>query len=113
MDILTATLPEFILAIFLVVIYEIELRKQQNKVKLQNKVHFYVTRDKDTLSKGTLNLWINKPSRGITMWIDAEERWTRHIAVERDFEDVGLNKNDFDNLKWEDEPVEVFLNLEN
>lgn len=86
-------------------IYEIKLRKPQNKV------HFYVTRDKDTLSKGTLNLWINKPSRGITMW-DTEERWTRHIAVERDFEDVGLNKNDYDNLKWEDEPVEVFLTID-
>ena len=24
----------------------------------------------------------------------------------------GLNENDYANLKWEDEPVEVFLNLE-
>lgn len=35
-------LPGFILAIFIVVMYEIKLRKQENKVKLQNKVHFYV-----------------------------------------------------------------------
>ena len=25
---------------------------------------------------------------------------------------LGLNKDDYANLKWEDEPVEVFLNLE-
>lgn len=24
----------------------------------------------------------------------------------------GLNENDYDYLKWEDEPVEVFLNIE-
>ena len=24
----------------------------------------------------------------------------------------GINKNDYDNLKWDDEPVEVFLNME-
>ena len=29
----------------------------------------------------------------------------------RDFHIFGLNKNDFDYLKWEDEPVEVFLDL--
>ena len=27
------------------------------------------------------------------------------------FNSFGINKNDYDNLKWEDEPVEVFLNL--
>ena len=30
----------------------------------------------------------------------------------RDFHIFGLNKNDFNYLKWEDEPVEVFLNME-
>lgn len=28
-----------------------------------------------------------------------------------DFQKFGLNPDDFNNLKWEDEPVEVFLNL--
>ena len=28
------------------------------------------------------------------------------------FDAFGLNEKDYDNLKWEDEPVEVFLNLE-
>ena len=27
------------------------------------------------------------------------------------FKGFGLNKNDFDNLKWEDEPLEVFITL--
>ena len=28
------------------------------------------------------------------------------------FSQYGLNGRDFDNLKWEDEPVEVFINME-
>ena len=28
------------------------------------------------------------------------------------FKYFGLNENDYGNLKWEDEPVEVFLNME-
>ena len=29
-----------------------------------------------------------------------------------DFNVFGLNEKDYANLKWEDEPVEVFLNME-
>ena len=28
------------------------------------------------------------------------------------FENFGLNENDYKYLKWEDEPVEVFVNME-
>ena len=28
------------------------------------------------------------------------------------FSNYGLNVRDFDNLEWEDDPVEVFINLE-
>lgn len=28
------------------------------------------------------------------------------------FEYFGLNENDYANLKWEDEPIEVFINIE-
>ena len=31
---------------------------------------------------------------------------------EDDFKMFGLNQDDFKDLKWEDEPVEVFLNME-
>lgn len=95
--------PGFILFTILLVIYEMKFRK----FKPRNKVHFYVARDKDAL----LNLWINKPSRGINAWCEGE-RWARHIAVEGYFKYCGLNPSDYDNLKWEDKPVEVFLNLD-
>ena len=29
-----------------------------------------------------------------------------------EFSNYGLNVRDFDNLEWDDEPVEVFINLE-
>ena len=34
------------------------------------------------------------------------------MVNEHYFKDFGLNPDDFKDLKWEDEPVEVFLNLE-
>ena len=37
----------------------------------------------------------------------------RIIRSEKYFSNYGLDVNDYANLKWEDEPVEVFLNLEN
>lgn len=76
-----------------------------------NKVHFYVTRDRASFSKGMLNLWINKPTKSDIMWYSGD-RWTSHIVVEKYFKHYGLNPSDYDNLKWEDEPVEVFINME-
>ena len=29
----------------------------------------------------------------------------------KNFSEYGLNPNDFKDLKWEDEPVEVFVNM--
>ena len=71
-----------------------------------NKVHFYVARDKNE----ELLLYMGKPFRGIN-------RFHSHlngciITSENDFSNFGLNENDFDNLKWEDEPVEVFIKME-
>ena len=34
------------------------------------------------------------------------------IDTESSFEILGLNKEDYNSLKWEDEPVEVFINME-
>lgn len=70
------------------------------KEKPKNKVHFYIARDKD----GELWLYMGKPFRG-----DYEFYPASMAGV---FKDFGLNPDDFKNLKWEDEPVEVFLNLE-
>ena len=71
-----------------------------------NKVHFYVARDRN----GELLLYMSKPFRGI-------DRFHPHlngciITNEDDFSNFGLNKYDYANLKWEDGPVEVFINME-
>ena len=85
----------------------------------KNKVHFYVARNND----GNLNVFFNKPSRNYDLkkWRqydfskhgNGKYKWESTRIVEGNyFNDLGLNLDDFKNLKWEDEPVEVFLNLE-
>ena len=72
--------------------------------KPKNKVHFYVARDKN----GGLWLYIGKPLRGDT------EFYTSYkvVCLANDLSRFGLKYEDFDSLKWEDEPIEVFLNIE-
>lgn len=93
------TLTGFILAFIVALYYE-------HKIKLakpRNNVHFYVARHKD----GSLWLYIGKPY----FFKDAKICYaTGNSSLE--FEDFGLNINDYDNLKWEDDPVEVFVNKE-
>ena len=67
--------------------------------KKRNKVHFYVARDKN----GSLWLYIAKPVRRDTYFYG--------YTLSFNFKKVGLNTDDFKDLKWEDEPVEVFLNM--
>lgn len=92
----------FILAIIIVVIYEI-------KLKNQNKVHFYVARDK---TYNLLWLYLGKPIRfKDDAWLPGKHGTV--IMIESSFGIFGLNKEDYNSLKWEDEPIEVFLNLNN
>ena len=77
-----------------------------NSKKEMNKVHFYVARDKN----GELFLYMGKPFRGIERFHEYQNGCI--ITGDNNFYNFDLNKNDFDNLKWEDEPVEVFLNME-
>ena len=70
-----------------------------------NHVHFYVARDKN----GELLLYLSKPFRGILRFNHYQNGCI--IASDRYFSHFGLNEHDYDNLRWEDEPVEVFLNL--
>ena len=70
-----------------------------------NKVHFYVARDKN----GELFLYLKKPVRAPNTFISY--RGGIFIGVTKNFSIYGLNPDDFKNLKWEDEPVEVFLNF--
>lgn len=71
----------------------------------KNNVHFYVARDKN----GELFLYIGKPFRGIERFHECQNGCI--ITSDSDFPHFGLNKDDYDNLKWEDEPVEVFINI--
>ena len=59
----------------------------------RNKVHFYVARDKD----GSLWLYIGKPLRNKT-----------EFHADSDGRIFCLTYN----IEWEDEPVEVFVNME-
>lgn len=100
-----AALPGFALAFILIFCYEYRIKLIKTKPK--NNVHFYVARDMD----GELCLYIGKPFRDNSIFCSSVG--DRYFAIpSRDFNSFGLNENDYDNLKWEDEPVEVLLNLE-
>ena len=76
------------------------------KNNTKNNVHFYVARDEN----GLLWLYLCKPIRSRRTF----KTNPRGSIIESQihFHKYGLNVNDYTNLKWEDEPVEVFLNLE-
>lgn len=102
MNILLA-LPGFVLAFILIFYYEYRIKLIKTKPK--NKVRFYVARDKNE----ELLLYMGKPFRGI-------DRFHSHvngciITSENDFSNFGLNKDDYTDLKWEDDPVEVFISI--
>ena len=97
------TLTGFILA-FIVALY------YQRKIKLakpKNKVHFYVARDKN----GELWLYMGKPFRAGTEFCPSVRKGI-FIITRYNLKNFGLNENDYANLKWEDDPVEVFVNME-
>ena len=71
----------------------------------RNKVHFYVARDKNK----SLWLYLGKPIRVAHMFAKC---YGNVLTESYGFQEFGLNENDFDNLKWEDEPVEVFIKME-
>ena len=74
--------------------------------KPKNKVHFYVARDKN----GSLALYLGKPFRGrTTVYSDS---LNRVFCLTYNIDHFGLKYEDFDSLKWEDKPIEVFLNME-
>ena len=73
-----------------------------------NRVHFYVARDKS----GPLNLYIGKPERAYSRFLAHCGACICHLEKEYDYKKFGLKSDDFKDLKWEDEPLEVFLNME-
>ena len=71
-----------------------------------NRVHFYVARDKN----GELWIYIGKPTRGKLIFYQDDR--CRVLGVLTNQNMLGLDENDYVNLKWEDEPLEVFVNME-
>ena len=78
--------------------------KQEEPV---NRVHFYVARDKN----GVLLLYFGKPYRTNSVFYTEKSQSLPFTGAY--ISNFGLSENDFSNLKWEDEPVEVFVNMEN
>ena len=93
--------PGFIIAFVIVLYYERKIRRAEPR----NKVHFYVARDED----GTLYLYISKPIREKSCFSNSYHG--DKLVPGKFFGFYGLKTEDFKDLKWEDEPVEVFLNL--
>lgn len=93
----------FIIAFVIVIYYKRKIRESKNQV------HFYVVRDFSG------ELWL---SLGMPLRISEHGYWESHgiskiISSKAMFLEYGLDPKDYTNLKWRDEPVEVFLNLEN
>lgn len=72
-----------------------------------NRVHFYIARDMD----GKLWLYLGKPIKVESEFNVTEDR--KVTVLSSNLKRFGLNEDDYAYLKWENEPVEVFLNLEN
>ena len=71
-----------------------------------NRIHFYVARDKDC----SLWIYIGKPTRGKIGFYPDDRGRVLWVLTNPNI--LGLDENDYANLKWEDEPVEVFVNME-
>lgn len=96
--------PGFIIAVLVVLLYECEIAKMRKEPR--NKVHFYVARNMN----GTLLLYFGKPYRDGSVFKVSKSQLIFYTGS--NLSRFGLNDEDYANLKWEDEPVEVFLNLE-
>lgn len=94
------------ITLFALIIFALYKGKQPKNTQLKNNVHFYVARDED----GELWLYLGKPIREEENFFKCKAG-TCVICSEKQFKAFELNINDYKNLKWEDEPKEVFLNL--
>lgn len=95
------------IALAVIVLDFVEDKVISKFLKKRNRVHFYVARDMD----GRIYLYLCKPERRKSCFITYGVI-SNFIANEDNFKDIGLNPDDFKDLKWEDEPVEVFVNME-
>lgn len=94
--------PGFIVAFIIVLCYKCKIRRTEPA----NRVHFYAARDES----GELYLYLGKPIRRREAFY-ADDKSVIIPFSSRYLKKIGFNKEDFKSLKWEDEPVEVFLNM--
>lgn len=85
--------------------HDIQLNKKTPTIRA-SRAHFYVARDK---YNKLLYLYLGKPIKGIDRFHACHNGCI--VAGADHLSDFGLNPKDFENLKFEDEPVEVFLDL--
>ena len=78
--------------------------KQEEPV---NKVRFYVVRNKS----GVLCLYMGKPLRCDYAFYTSLSKGGALLACGEKLQWYHLNENDYKDLKWEDDPVEVFVNM--
>ena len=71
-----------------------------------NNKKFYIARDK---RYNELYLYLGKPFRSGDMFVLDDHSFI--MVHENYFNSFGLNPKDFEHLKFEDEPVEVFIQL--
>ena len=90
---------------FIVLEFAEDKVKSKSSKKI-NALRFYVARDKN----GTIWLYMGKPVRGDFNFLPYSNCKT--LTTSKNFPMYGLDANDYANLKWEDEPVEVFVNME-
>ena len=79
--------------------------KQEEPV---NRVHFYVARNKSE----ALCLYMGKPLRCDCAFYTSLSKGGTLLACGEELQWYYLNENDYKDLKWEDEPIEVFINME-
>ena len=96
----------FILSFIVVLFYERKIRNLSTKP--MNKVHFYVARDKN----GELWLYMGRTIRHESDFVSCWEEGGKRMGHGSKLRMYGLNENDYKDLKWEDEPLEVFVNME-
>lgn len=83
----------------------IQLNKKTPTIRA-SQAHFYVARDK---YNKLLYLYLGKPIKGIDRFHACHKGCI--IAAANHLSDFGLNPKDFENIKFEDGPAEVFLDL--
>ena len=105
MEIIFIIISSFIASSFITLLFN-DKKIIKNISKPKNKVHFYVARDKNSL----LYLYLGKPKRADFYFMPCKDGYC--FVDIPDLRKFGLNPDDFKDLKLENEPVEVFLNLD-